>query len=337
VSEEKKEIYVPEKEEKNKEESKEEVRKAEKVEDVMKKAETEIVKPTKEEAEAKEIEEEEEEEEFAAEPDVEEEVKEPLPKELVQRRKYLKRIKDKDLFETVEEVFDMSTQMAIYELIRRGVIGELKGVISAGKEARVYCGKSPKGDDIAVKIYLTTTAEFRKSIRKYIIGDPRFEQIANRGLRHLIYAWARKEFRNLKRMEQAGIRVPKPIAVYKNVLVMEFIGEGCKRAPLLVELAKPVNQLDVEEWTKIFEKVYDYMVKMYQKAKLAHADLNEYNIMYWKGEPVIIDVSQAVPINHPYAYEFLMHDIQQIRRFFSSVGVEVPSVAEMYERITGMK
>ncbi|NPA84992.1 MAG: serine protein kinase RIO [Crenarchaeota archaeon] len=299
----------------------------------MKKTETEVVKPSEEEIK----EEEEEEELLEEEPEVEEEVKEPIPKELIQRRKYLKRWKDKDLFETVEEVFDMSTQLAVYELIRRGVIGELKGVISAGKEARVYCGKSPKGDDIAVKIYLTTTAEFRKSIRKYILGDPRFEQIANRGLRHLIYAWARKEFRNLKRMEQAGIRVPKPIAVYKNVLVMEFIGENCKRAPLLVELAKPVNQLDVEEWTRIFNTVYDYMIKMYQKARLVHADLNEYNIMYWNDEPVIIDVSQAVPINHPYALEFLMHDIQQIRRFFSSVGVEVPSAAEMYAKITGLE
>ncbi len=337
MSEERKDIYVPKEEEEKKEQTQQESKKAEKVEEVMKKTETEVVKPSSEEAEAKEAEEEEEEEFEEGGEDIEEEVKEPLPKELVQRRRYLKRWKDKDLFETVEEVFDMATQMAVYELMRRGVIGELKGVISAGKEARVYCGKSPKGDDIAVKIYLTTTAEFRKSIRKYIIGDPRFEQIANRGLRHLIYAWARKEFRNLKRMEQAGVRVPKPIAVYRNVLVMEFIGEGCKRAPLLVELAKPVNQLDVEEWTKIFNTVYDYMVKMYQKARLVHADLNEYNIMYWKGEPVIIDVSQAVPIHHPYAHEFLMHDIQQIRRFFSSVGVEVPSAAEMYARITGME
>jgi RIO kinase 1 len=313
-----------------------------KVEEVMTKVEEEISKPKEEEV--KEVTEEEEELESLEEPVIEaegteeeEEVKEPLPKELVQRRKYLKRQKDKDLFETVEEVFDMSTQMAVYELMRRGVIGELLGTISAGKEARVFCAKDPEGNDIAVKIYLTTTAEFRKSIRKYIIGDPRFEQIANRGLRRLIYAWARKEFRNLKRMMQAGIRVPKPIAVYKNVLVMEFIGKGCRRAPLLVELARPKNQLDVEEWTKIFNTVYDYMVKMYQKAKLVHADLNEYNIMYWNGEPVIIDVSQAVPISHPYADEFLRHDIQQIRRFFSSVGVEVPSFAEMYARITGLE
>ncbi len=313
--------------------------KKEKVEEVMKKVEEEVKKPSEEEV-AKEEEEEEVEGEdllVSEEEKEEEEVPEPIPKELIQRRKYLKRIKDKDLFETVEEVFDMSTQMAIYELMHRGVLAELKGVISAGKEARVYCGKSPKGEDLAVKIYLTTTAEFRKSIRKYIIGDPRFEQIANRGLRKLIYAWARKEFRNLKRMMEAGIRVPKPIAVYRNVLVMEFIGENCRRAPLLVELAKPEPQLDVEEWTRIFNIVYDYMVKMYQKAKLVHADLNEYNIMYWKEEPVIIDVSQAVPIYHPYADEFLRHDIQQIRRFFSSVGVEVPSFAEMYARITGME
>ena len=307
-----------------------------KVEEIMSKVEEEIAKPEEEEEVTEVVEEEENlEEPLLAEE--KEEVKEPLPKELVQRRKYLKRQKDKDLYETVEEVFDMATQMAVYELIRRGVIGELLGTISSGKEARIYCGKDPQGNDIAVKIYLTTTAEFRKSIRKYIIGDPRFEQIANRGLRRLIYAWARKEFRNLKRMIQVGIRVPKPIAVYRNVLVMEFIGKDCKRAPLLIELAKPKNQLEPEEWKKIFEKVYDYMVIMYQKAKLVHADLNEYNIMYWQDEPVIIDVSQAVPISHPYADEFLRHDIQQIRRFFSSVGVEVPSFAEMYSKITGLE
>jgi RIO kinase 1 len=303
-----------------------------KVEEVMTKVEEEVTKPEEEEVEV-----EEEELESLEEPVIEEEVKEPVPKEMVQRRKYLKRQKDKDLFETVEEVFDMATQMAVYELMRRGVIGELLGTISAGKEARVFCARDPEGKEIAVKIYLTTTAEFRKSIRKYIIGDPRFEQIANRGLRKLIYAWARKEFRNLKRMAQVGIRVPKPIAVYRNVLVMEFIGEGCRRAPLLVELAKPKNQLDVEEWTNVFNTIYDYMIKMYQKAKLVHADLNEYNIMYWKGEPVVIDVSQAVPISHPYADEFLRHDIQQIRRFFSSVGVEVPSFAEMYSKIVGLE
>jgi len=310
-----------------------------KVEEVMSKVEEEISKPKEEEEEVKEIVEESEEniEEPLIAEEEEEEVKEPIPKELVQRRKYLKRQKDKDLYETVEEVFDTATQMAVYELIRRGVIGELLGTISSGKEARVYCGKDPNGADIAIKIYLTSTAEFRKSIRKYILGDPRFEQIANRGLRRLIYAWARKEFRNLKRMSQAGIRVPKPIAVYRNVLVMEFIGRGCKRAPLLVELAKPKNVLEPEEWKKILDKVYEYMVLMYQKAKLVHADLNEYNIMYWQNEPVIIDVSQAVPLSHPYADEFLRHDIQQIRRFFSSVGVEVPSFAEMYARITGIE
>ena len=262
-----------------------------------------------------------------------EQPEEPLPKELVQRKKYLKRRKDDDLYETVEEVFDMSTQMAVYELIRRGVISEMLGNISAGKEARIYCAREREGY-VAAKIYLTTTAEFRKSIRKYIVGDPRFEEIANRGLRKLIYAWARKEFRNLKRMEQVGIRVPRPISVYRNIPVMEFIGEKCRRAPLLVELFKPSNQLTTEEWKNTFDIVYDYMIKMYREAKLVHADLNEYNIMYWN-EPVIIDVGQAVPVDHPYAEEFLKHDVQQIRRFFSAVGVSVPSLEEMLREIKG--
>ena len=83
------------------------------------------------------------------------------------------------------------------------------------------------------------TAEFRESIRKHIIGEPRFQRIANRGPRKLIYAWAKKEFRNLKRMTEVDIRVPKSSAAFKNVLAMEFVGENCRRVPPSVELNKP--------------------------------------------------------------------------------------------------
>ncbi len=292
--------------------------------------------PKEEEVKEMELEEEEEIEREIAEssepltPETEEEV----IKKSKTKRELIKRYKDKDLFETVEEVFDSATQLAVYELMRRGIIRKLAGVISAGKEARVYYARGPNNEELAVKIYLTTTAEFRKSIRKYILGDPRFEQIANRGLRHLIYAWARKEYRNLKRMYEAGVRVPKPYAVYRNVIVMEFIGKNMRRAPLLKEVAEE-GALDVEEWKRIFEKVIDNMVKMYQKARLVHADLSEYNIMYWNDEPVIIDVGQAVPLNHPYAEEFLMHDVKNIVRFFRSVGVETPSVADLIMKIKG--
>ncbi len=244
-------------------------------------------------------------------------------------RRYEKRIKDSELFETVEEVFDYFTVKSLYELMRRRILKRMNGVISSGKEARVYLGYGYNGEKYAVKIYLTATAEFRKGILKYIIGDPRFEGLLPRDTRKLIYLWTRKEFRNLKKMYENGVSVPKPIAVYNNVLVMEFIGVGDKRAPLLIEIW---DELSEEDLLYIFDQVVDNMKKIYCRAKLVHADMSEYNVMVREDlSIVIIDVSQAVHIEHPNAMDFLDRDIRNIHRFFyREVGLEdIPSVDEL--------
>jgi RIO kinase 1 len=152
---------------------------------------------------------------------------------LLRRGEEEPRIKDADLYETVEEVFDASTVLTILSLIRKRVLKRISGVISAGKEARVYLGYAPDGRPLAVKIYLTSSAEFRKGILKYIAGDPRFQGVKTSDTRALIYAWTRKEYRNLVRMREAGVKVPEPVAFLNNVLVMEFLGEEGKRYPLL--------------------------------------------------------------------------------------------------------
>ncbi len=214
--------------------------------------------------------------------------------------------------------------------MRKGFIDKMYGVVSAGKEARVYWAKDRAGRDVAVKIYLTFTAEFRKSIKQYIIGDPRFEAVSS-DLRKLILKWVRKEYKNLKRMFNAGVRVPKPYYAYRNILVMEFIGENGVRAPLLKEI--PLTR---EEYEEIYGKVVEYMRLMYRKAGLVHADLSEYNIMIFHDEPVIIDVSQAVTLDHPLATHFLLRDIRNIVKFFSEKAkIETHTIEELYRIITG--
>jgi len=230
----------------------------------------------------------------------------------------------------VEEVFNVPTLLALYHVMRKGFIDKMYGVVSAGKEARVYWAKDRAGRDVAVKIYLTLTAEFRKSIKQYIIGDPRFEAVSS-DLRKLILKWVQKEYKNLKRMYNAGVRVPKPYYAYRNILVMEFIGENGVRAPLLKEI--PLTR---EEYEKIYGKVVEYMKLMYRKAGLVHADLSEYNIMVFHGEPVIIDVSQAVTLDHPLAIHFLLRDIRNIVKFFSEKAkIETHTIEELYRIITG--
>jgi RIO kinase 1 len=228
---------------------------------------------------------------------------------------------------TLEEVFDKATLMVIYQLLNSGVLYEVHGVVNAGKEARIYWGKNKEGKDLAVKIYLTASAEFKKGMLKYIEGDYRFKGV-KRDTRSLVFTWAQKEFRNLEQASRAKVRVPKPIAVKNNVVVMEFIGKDGVNAASLKEQAP-------SDPAKVYEVLLTFVERLYRKAELVHGDLSEYNIMMWKGKPVIFDVAQAVPVSHPMAEFFLRRDLGNVNRFFSRLGVKVLPVDEAYRKVVG--
>jgi RIO kinase 1 len=230
-------------------------------------------------------------------------------------------------YAVLEEVFDRSTLMVIYDFLNKGVIDEIHGVVKAGKESRVYWGKDSDGNELAIKIYLTVSAEFRKGMIKYIDGDPRFKGV-KRDTRSLVYAWAQKEFRNLEQAAGVNVRVPKPVAVKKNVLVMEFIGKGGVSAPSMKE-QPPKNP------EKTYKTLLNHLKRLYRKAGLVHGDLSEYNIMIWRGHPLLFDASQAVPLAHPMADFLLRRDLTNLNRYFKSLGVNVLSDEECYQRVTG--
>jgi len=228
---------------------------------------------------------------------------------------------------TVEEVFDQTTRMVVFDLLNSGVLYELNGVVSSGKEARVYWGTNKEGTDLAVKIYLTSSAEFKRGMHKYIEGDPRFKDVKH-DTRSLIAVWAQKEFRNLAEAYAAKVRVPKPIAVKSNVVVMEFIGKDGVSAPSLKE-RQPANP------ERVYKIIVTYIKRLYQKAKIVHGDLSEYNIMMWKGRPVVFDVSQSVAIQHPLADFMLRRDLANVNRFFSRLDVKVIPVEELHKMVVG--
>ncbi|MEM2904880.1 MAG: serine protein kinase RIO [Candidatus Bathyarchaeia archaeon] len=224
-----------------------------------------------------------------------------------------------------EEVFDKPTLMTVYHLLNRGILGQLHGAVQAGKESRIYWAKSREGEDLAVKIYLTVSAEFRKGMVKYIEGDPRFEYPKG-DVRSLVALWASKEYRNLKQAYEAGVRVPEPIHVERNVLVMEFIGEDGRPAALLKDSA-------LRSPTRLYRQVMNAVRKLYRKAELVHGDLSEYNIMMRRGVPVLFDLSQAVSVKHPLASELLKRDISNLTRWFQKKGAEVMAEEEAYKWI----
>lgn len=227
---------------------------------------------------------------------------------------------------TLEEVFDQATFMVIYRFMSSGLLYEVNGVISSGKEARVYWGKTKEGKDLAVKIYLTSSADFKKGMIKYIEGDQRFKGV-KKDTKSLFAAWAQKEFKNLEQADYAKVRVPKPIAVDSNVIIMEFIGKKGVSAPSLKEEA-PDNP------EKAYNTLLTYLRRLYKKAELVHGDLSEYNLMMWKGKLVMFDMSQSVPTSHPLAQFLLNRDITNVNKFFNRLKVKVLSNEEVYRKVT---
>ncbi|MBI3840560.1 MAG: serine protein kinase RIO, partial [Thaumarchaeota archaeon] len=187
--------------------------------------------------------------------------------------------KDSDQRKVMEEVFDRATLMAIEELVARRDLSDLNGVVRAGKEARVYYGVDESGKPVAVKIYLVSSSDFRKRMG-YIAGDRRFGRLPS-GSRDTIYLWTRKEFKNLQLADRAGVRVPRPIAFHKNIIVMEYIGVPPDPAPSFAEAEVDEGDYD---WT------FENIALLRNGAKLVHADLSEFNIFKSGEERVLFDM-----------------------------------------------
>jgi RIO kinase 1 len=226
------------------------------------------------------------------------------------------REKDSERLKLEENVFDVPTLKILYTLSNKGIIKSLGGSISTGKEANVFYAEGSE-KELAVKIYRIATSTF-KAMDAYIMKDPRFTNIRN-NKRDIIFAWTRKEFQNLKRAKSAGVRVPEPILIEKNILIMEFMGEKERPYPLLKNVP-----LENDEAKVIYNTIVEYMRLLHKVANLVHADLSEYNILIDPNDlsPIFIDMGQSVTLEHPGAREFLYRDVQNILRFFSRYGVK---------------
>jgi len=217
------------------------------------------------------------------------------------------------------EVFDRSTLMTVAKLFSDGILETIEFPISTGKEAVVFSAKTadthPGVEDTgwaAVKIYRISNAEFR-TLARYIDGDPRFDKV-KKDLRNIIYTWAQKEFKNFLRSEAVGINVPHAFNVRRNVLVMELITNGDEIAPMM-------KDVQLEDPHAFYHDLLGQMRTLVQKAKLVHADMSEYNLLVRDDRPVIIDMGQAVVLEHPNAMEFLERDVKNIVRVFTKLGV----------------
>jgi RIO kinase 1 len=213
-------------------------------------------------------------------------------------------------WKTYKNVFDQAALLNLEKLRSEGHFDELQSPIALGKEANIFTAS--KGEDtIIVKIYRLENCNFNQMYR-YIAPDPRFAGLKKRR-RLVIFSWVQREYRNLLKAREV-VRVPKPIAIKDNILVMEFIGRDNELAPMLKN-AKPKNPKD------FFERTIKGIKALYGIG-LVHADLSEFNLLNFEEEPVFIDLSQATTTEHPQAKEFLERDVHNIVKFFKKLGVK---------------
>src|SRR3989338_5861598 len=210
------------------------------------------------------------------------------------------------------QVFDKSTIETLHALASRGYFKTVEFVISTGKEAHVFRAVDSSGSFRAIKIYKIETSDFRK-MSKYIEGDPRFKRI-KQTKRDLVFAWTRKEFKNLELLNSAGVSVPLPIAFKNNVLIMEFIGKKGEAAKIVKEDSVPAE--------KFFDFAVGALAKMLFNAELVHSYFSEYNIMNNSGKLVVIDCAQAVLSSHPFSKEFWQRDLKNTANYVSKQGMK---------------
>ena len=110
--------------------------------------------------------------------------------------------------------------------------------------------------------------------------------------------------------------MPEPVTFAQNCLLMEFIGDESGPCPQLKDVV-------LEDPTDTYDEVISFIIDGWRDAHLVHGDLSEYNILMQDGQPIMIDVGQAMTTDHYNARELLERDIRNINAFFRKRGADV--------------
>ena len=142
--------------------------------------------------------------------------------------------------------------------------------------------------------------------------------------------WAEKEMRNYRRIYNAGIPCPAPILLKSHVLIMEFLGENGWPSPRIRDA-----NLSEKRLREAYVQTIVIMRRMFQRCKLVHGDLSEYNLLWHNNEVYVIDVSQSVESDHPSALDFLRKDVSNVNDFFKKeANLNVMTTRQLFDFVT---
>jgi RIO kinase 1 len=220
----------------------------------------------------------------------------------------------REKFKVYNDVFDEFTIRTLQKLSSQGYFEELESSLSQGKEAHIFTASRKDGTKVIVKIYRLQNCNFNKMF-SYIRTDPRFMHLKGRK-RQIIFTWVQREFRNLLKAREVGVRVPTAYTSANNVIVMEYAGDE-------VEVAPQVKDAIIENPDEFVKDVIHQTKLLYQKAKIVHGDLSFFNILCQNQKPVIIDMSQSTQVDDPNAHEYFDRDVHNIVQLAKRIGVSL--------------
>ena len=226
----------------------------------------------------------------------------------------------------LESLGDFYEHQWITDVLRR-----LKG----GKESSVYlCRSGPaiEAPFVAAKVYRPRSLRNLKNDGQYRVGrtdlDSEGHAIVKDGdvhamqkrtaygeeLRH--QSWIAYEFQTLEMLHAAGADVPRPHAMEKNAILMDYIGDMGNAAPTLNSVS-----LDPDEVRALFERVL-WNIDLLLSNQRIHGDLSAYNLLYWESDITLIDFPQVVPPEaNPAAWTIFLRDVTRICQYFHSQGI----------------
>jgi RIO kinase 1 len=225
---------------------------------------------------------------------------------------------------------------SLNEIAGQQLISDVLRKVKAGKEASVYLCRSGSSIDarlVVAKVYRPRTLRNLKNDAIYRTGRIDLDEdgtalfkeadvnaIIKRTkygeeLRHT--SWIAYEFKTLEKLYEAGADVPKPFAMLKNSILMEYIGDEGAAAPTLNSI-----RLDRDEAHPLFDRVLRNLDLLLSSQRI-HGDLSAYNILYWNGDITLIDFPQVVhPEANPSAWTIFQRDVTRVCQYFRSQGVK---------------
>ncbi len=211
-------------------------------------------------------------------------------------------------------------------LAQNGLVDEVVSQLMSGKEAEVYIVRS-MGELRCAKVYKDADNRSFSKQTKYQEGrrvkNSRQARAIGKnskfGRKEQEGAWQNAEVDALRRLAEAGVRVPQIFSFAGGVLLMELVvDEQGHNAPRLNDV-----RLSAEKAIEYHRIMISQIVLMLCTG-LIHGDLSEYNVLVAGDGLVIIDLPQAIDAagNNNAAGMFL-RDVANMTSYFGRFAPEL--------------